>query len=423
MRSTSHLFYSTWKILVMLSVIFTAISLPIELSFHHHIFGFENSRWIVALIFLIDLFININRIKNEKKRIKCDDIENKEWYRTSVIFADAIAALPLDLFFPLPVFRLLRLFKVLRLHHIVVGYQHTMIKHAGSFVFIVFIFWLTLAINALACGWHALLNTHYHSDFTSDYINSVYWTITTVTTVGYGDITPETNAQKLYAIFVQLLGYGVFTYMIGSVASRLLRKDPARVRFEDNVDGLVSLLHFKSLPAPLRNKIMDYYKYMWRNRLGYDETAFLESLPNNLQQEVALHLKREIIDKVSLFKDASETFKREIALMLKSVFITPNNYVCKAGEQANSMYFVVKGELMTLSADEKRQLTQIKTGDYFGEIALLKNKTRSATIKALSYCDLYALDKESFDQVIIKYPHIEKMIREIVEKREQNYHG
>jgi voltage-gated potassium channel len=423
MRATYRLFHIAWKIFVMLCIVFIAISIPVELSFHHAIFGFENSKWIVAFIFTIDLFINIRRIKMGNKNLKCNDIENKEWYQNSVIFADVIAALPLDLLFPFPIFRLLRLFKLLRLHHIVVGYQHQLIKFSGSFVFMFFIFWFILVLNALACGWNGLQHVHNHYDFETAYINSIYWTVTTITTVGYGDITPDTNPQKLYAIFVQLLGYGVFTFMIGSVASRLLRKDPARVRFEDNVDGLISLLHFKSLPSHLRQRIMEYYKYMWRNRLGYDETSFLESLPNNLQQEVALHLKRDIIDKVPLFKDANDTFKREIALMLKSVFITPNDYVCKAGEQAEAMYFVVKGELMTLSSDEKQELTQIKTGDHFGEIALLKNRNRSATIKALSYCDLYALDKQSFDQVIIKYPHIEQLIRKIVEEREQNYLG
>ena len=101
----------------------------------------------------------------------------------------------------------------MRLHHILVLFQHNMIQFAASFTLLSYTFWMALALNALSCGWHALQLNHSHSHFASDYINSLYWTITTVTTVGYGDVTPVGNAQKLYAIFVQLLGYGVFTFL------------------------------------------------------------------------------------------------------------------------------------------------------------------------------------------------------------------
>ena len=423
MKLKTHWFILVWKTIVFVTIVYVAISIPIELSFQHNYQSPVYSKWFISIIFLLDLFVNIKRIKKQKRYTECQEIESQEWYQNTVIFADIVAALPLDLIFPLPIFKLLRLLKLVRLHHIQVSIQHSMIQFAGTFTLITFAFWFALILNALACGWHILQLEHFHEDIHTDYINSLYWTITTVTTVGYGDVTPVTDAQKLYAIFVQILGFGVFTFVIGTVASRLMRKDPARLRFEENVDGLVSLMHFKSLPTHLRNRVMDYYKYMWRNRLGYDETAFLESLPDNLQTEVALHLKRDIIDKVSIFKDTETSFKREIALLLKPVFLTPDDYICKAGDKANAMYFVVNGELITLSENEDRELTQLGVGDYFGEIALLKNKRRSATIKALSYCDLYALDKSAFEQVFTKYPQIASQIKATVEERERNYSG
>ncbi|MCT4645304.1 MAG: cyclic nucleotide-binding domain-containing protein [Carboxylicivirga sp.] len=421
MKPSKHWFIAIWKTIVFLTIVYVAVSIPIELCFHHNYIASAYSKWLISIVFFLDLLLNIKRIKKERKNIECREIENKEWYQYTVIIADLLAALPIDLLFPLPVFKLLRLLKLVRLHHIQVGIQHSMIQYAGTFTFITFAFWFALILNALACGWQGLQLTNSTNGFLSDYINALYWTITTVTTVGYGDITPVSNVQKLYSIFVQILGFGVFTFVIGTVASRLVRKDPARLRFEENVDGLVSLMHFKSLPAHLRDRVMDYYKYMWRNRLGYDETAFLQSLPDNLQTEVALHLKRDIIDKVSIFKDTETAFKREIALLLKPVFITPDNYVFKAGDEANSMYFVVNGELITLSESEDRELTQLRAGDYFGEIALLKNKRRSATIKALTYCDLYALNKKAFEQVYNKYPDVANTIRATVEERERNY--
>jgi len=50
-------------------------------------------------------------------------------------------------------------------------------------------------------------------------------------------------------------------------------------------------------------------------------------------KEVALHLKEEVIEKISLFKNVSNEFKREISLLLKPIFLTPGDYIFKAGDQ------------------------------------------------------------------------------------------
>jgi voltage-gated potassium channel len=201
----------------------------------------------------------------------------------------------------------------------------------------------------------------------------------------------------------------------------LLKKDPAKTRYLEHLDELASLMHYRSIPNHLQKRIIDFYTYMWKNRLGYDETDFLNGLPENLRTEVALHLKKDVIEKISLFKDASDNFRSEIALHLKPVFLTPGDYVFKAGDQGYEMYFVVNGELLALSKEEDKVLTKLGSGSFFGEIALFKDKRRSATIKSKTYCDVYVLDKNAFDTVISKYPMVAAHIEEQVTIRERRY--
>ena len=309
----------------------------------------------------------------------------------------------------------------MRVTDILRNIQLSAIQFAGTFTLANFAFGFILITHWLSCGWHSLSHVAVQPDFATNYIDSLYWAITTLTTVGYGDIIPVSNPQKVYAIFVQVMGFGVFTFVIATVASRLMRKDPARIRYEENIENLTALMHYRTLPRHLKTKIINFYKYMWQQRLGYDESSFLESLPDNLQTEVALYLKKEVIEKVSLFKGSSQEFKREIALLLKPVFVTPDDYIFKAGDIGDEMYFVVAGELNTLTQTENRILTTLKAGDFFGEIALFKNQNRSATVKALTYCDIYSLDKTAFDKVVMKYPEIGLQIQSIVEKRESQY--
>jgi len=222
-------------------------------------------------------------------------------------------------------------------------------------------------------------------------------------------------------MFVQVLGFGVFGYLIGNIASVLMKKDPAKAKYLENIESLASLMHYRTIPVHLKKRIVDFYTYLWKKRLGYDETVFLKSLPENLRTEVALHLKKEVIEKISLFKNASNEFKREIALLLRPIFLTPGDYVFKAGDYGEEMYFVVNGELNTLTQKEDRILTTLKAGDFFGEIALFKNKNRTATVKALSYCDIYVLDKKAFDNVLSKYTEMGLKIKKQVEIRESRY--
>ncbi len=421
MYAKQNWYYAVWDLIVLLTTLFAAISIPIRVAFKDLPEPFGLAGWWVTLVFLLEFSRNLREFMEKKSRKEFQEFEEQIWFQDLILFTDFLAVIPFGLFLSSPLFSLFRLFKLMRIHYMFRTYQHTWIQHAGLLTLLSFVFWLVIAINGLACGWYTLGNQQSEVPLSTRYVDALYWTTTTLTAVGYGDITPTTSPQKLYAMMVQVLGFGVFTFLIGTVASRLVRKDPATVRYEENLDGLASLLHYRSLPNDLRNQIVDFYKYIWRKRLGYDETSFLQSLPDSLQTEVALYLRREVIEKVPIFHDASEEFKREIALLLKPILLVPGDYIFKAGDVGEEMYFVVNGELDTLTRLEDKVLTKLEAGDFFGEIALFKNQNRSATIKALSYCNIYALDKSSFDKVISRYEEIGQQIKQTVENREKKY--
>ena len=63
----------------------------------------------------------------------------------------------------------------------------------------------------------------------------------------------------------------------------------------------------------------------------------------------------------------------------------------------------------------------LTNGDFFGEIALLLSQPRTASIRALDYCDLYALSKETFDRVLGHYPDFAKHIQSIARQRQAQH--
>jgi voltage-gated potassium channel len=85
------------------------------------------------------------------------------------------------------------------------------------------------------------------------------------------------------------------------------------------------------------------------------------------------------------------------------------------------MYFIGHGTVEVLSADGRSIYATLTDGDFFGEIALLFSQPRTASIRALGYCDLYALSKETFDRVLSHYPDFAGHIQDIARQRQEQH--
>ena len=121
-----------------------------------------------------------------------------------------------------------------------------------------FLFIICMSSHWLSCGWIALsYEGRPEDDLATTYLKALYWSITTLTTVGYGDIIPETNPQIIYTMFVQILGVGLYGYIIGNVANVLSKKDHSRARYLENFEKLSALVSYRSVPMDVQLRIQD----------------------------------------------------------------------------------------------------------------------------------------------------------------------
>ncbi len=83
------------------------------------------------------------------------------------------------------------------------------------------------------------------------------------------------------------------------------------------------------------------------------------------------------------------------------------------------MYFLIRGKLEVLDKDGSH-LAFMRDGDFFGEIALFRGHVRTATVKLVSYSELYVLDQERFNQALKAHPDIAGKFRETALERMKN---
>jgi len=403
-----------WDVLLTISITLAAIVIPFRL-----VIGVFPDDWLfeffITVVFSLDIVVTFLKVKGK-------GTNPLKAYGTWSLTGDILAAVPLYFIPGAFWLMLLRLLKMPRVIHLMSRMRRMSAQNWGVLRLSFFVYWLFLSTHWLACGWlqlHGFSAAAAH-DLMSGYIHSLYWVIQTLTSVGYGDELPSRTVEYIYAMSVMIFGVAVYGYVIGNVASILANIDPSRSRFVERMERLSAFIKYHNIPSHLQRRLREYYAYMWDKRLGYEESTVLAGLPPSLHTDVSLFLKRDIIQGVPFFQDANEELIRDIALSMKPVIYLPGDYVFRAGENGFVMYFISRGKLEVISSDGQRVYTTLSDGDFFGEIALLQSRPRTASVRAIDFCDLYSLDKTDLERILQSHPafaaHIEERIKERQER-------
>lgn len=351
-------------------------------------------------------------------------VDEEARFTRSMVATDLLIALPFDVILApwLGVYAMpFLLFKLLILKHL--SYVRKLLDAFASLHPIVYrlvpvVLFMPMLVHLLACTWIWLGSGTAVSDGSTvnEYVRAIYWTFTTLTTVGYGDIVAKSAPQMLLACTVQILGVGVFGYILSNVASMLARLDAARDHHLQILDRVETYMTYNHLPSQLRGRVRSYYRYIWETHRGYDDSEVLGTLPDQLRGEVALEINRTIIDKVPILAGVEQDVIQDIVRQLKPQVCVPGEKVFHIDEPGEAMYFIHAGEVDIVARDGK-VLNTLKTGQFFGETALLTNQPRNATVRSRGYCDLFVLSRHSFTEVAHRYPDFEKQIQSAAHDR------
>ncbi len=185
-------------------------------------------------------------------------------------------------------------------------------------------------------------------------VNSLYWAVTTLTTTGYGDLTPVTPLGRLIAGFVMISGLAVFGLWTGILATGFA----AETRRRDFVRT-------------------------W-----------------------------EFVAKVPFFKPLSPAAIIEIARMLRPIDVAERTVIVRKGRQGDCMYFIAEGLVEVAGAG-----VQLGPGAFFGEMALLGDGTRNATVTAVVPSTLLVLDLTDYRIFAAHYPDLAHAVEEEAARR------
>jgi len=186
--------------------------------------------------------------------------------------------------------------------------------------------------------------------------DSMWWAIVTIATVGYGDVYPITPAGKVFGSVAMILGIAVFAVPAGILATGFATE----IRKRDFV-------------------------VTWQS-----------------------------VARVPLFAGLDASRIAEIARLLKSQVVPAHYVVVRRGDPADAMFFIMAGEVLI---EVEPAPIRLGKGQFFGEIALLRETVRTATITTLTECQLLTLDVEDFRRLLAAHPAVKAAITRIADER------
>ncbi|GFO11710.1 potassium/sodium hyperpolarization-activated cyclic nucleotide-gated channel 2 [Plakobranchus ocellatus] len=172
---------------------------------------------------------------------------------------------------------------------------------------------------------------------------------------------------------------------------------------------------YRKLPRSLRQRITDYYEHRYQGKM-FDEETILSELNECLKHEVVNHNCRALVASVPFFTNADPSFVSEVVSKLKFEVYQPGDYIIREGTMGTKMFFIQEGIVDIVTSDGE-VATSLSDGSYFGEICLLTNARRVASVRAETYACLYSLAVEHFTGVLDRYPVMRRTMESVAAER------
>ena len=214
-----------------------------------------------------------------------------------------------------------------------------------------------------------------------------------------------------------LLGACLYGFFVASLTTAISEADASAKDYRTKLDMVNQYMRHSQLPRALRGKLRTYFELVFPSKRSFDEDGILSQISTPLRQEISLHKCRAVLSILQVLDTTTPGLAGAISQQLERVVYVGGDYIIRAGEEAEGMYFVSSGvvEVVSPSGDV---IANLGASSFFGEMAMLNPDGRSvASVRVKTYCEGYRLSVESFEKVHFSYPSFKEYLESAAKLR------
>ena len=149
------------------------------------------------------------------------------------------------------------------------------------------------------------------------------------------------------------------------------------------------------------------------------ESSFASPMPNDLNSPAIPPEVRKLLLSMSFLnvEDNPNAIIDDISKVLHMRMFSKGDFIMRQGEVARAVFFIVKGTIEIINDDGEITFAELSSGAYFGEIGIMFNMKRTATVVAKTNCTLVVMTGDELKSVLKNYPAAEKSMQKAAHQR------
>lgn len=425
-----------WNSLNTLSILAEAFIIPVILSLPPDNYKILSKiELIISVSFILDVFIKLNTGIYQQGHLNTSRPSILKTYLSKTLLLDLYSSLPFAFIFEnSQFFNFFLLGKLLKVKNIYTFFDTLQLflkdlRLMKALYYLKIFLSVSLCIHWLACLWFFSgeydLTNQFNSwmlNESSDSIDSlfikcVYYVISTTSTLGYGDYTPNGKLELLVSLLTIMIGVIIFSFNITNIISLVIETRNRVVKYQEKMITLNVYMKEKKLPQHIKYKLRKYLEYTnsRKTQSKMKESEILGLLSDPLREEVFGYTAGgKMIGKCGIFLQLFEgKIIRKISKYFKNKIFSPNDLVIEEGEISSQIYFITYGNVEVCHNQTKTVYKKLNTGSFFGEIGFFMKKPRTATIRSLEIVECLFFKREELDLVLQKFPMTAAKLQEV----------
>ncbi|XP_061720351.1 potassium/sodium hyperpolarization-activated cyclic nucleotide-gated channel 2 isoform X5 [Cydia pomonella] len=233
--------------------------------------------------------------------------------------------------------------------------------------------------------------------------------------IGYGRFPPQSLTDMWLTMLSMISGATCYALFLGHATNLIQSLDSSRRQYREKVKQVEEYMAYRKLPREMRQRITEYFEHRYQGKF-FDEELILGELSEKLREDVINYNCRSLVASVPFFANADSNFVSDVVTKLRYEVFQPGDIIIKEGTIGNKMYFIQEGIVDIVMANGE-VATSLSDGSYFGEICLLTNARRVASVRAETYCNLFSLSVDHFNAVLDQYPLMRRTMESVAAER------